>query len=349
MPSQQIVAPPARAAMFLVLTVEEGAEETVRDFLGDVPGLTRSVSFRTTGPSFSKDVLAVVGVGADLWDRMFAERPRRLHTFDEVAGSVHTAPSTPGDLVLHLRATEMDLCFELARVMTNALGSAATVIDEVQGFTYFDNRDLLGFVDGTENPEGEDATDAVHDSEDPDFPGGSYLIVQKYTHEMDAWTAISTEEQERVIGRTKFDDIELDDETKPTNSHVALNDISDEDGNDLDIYRTNMPFGRIGEKEFGTYFAGYAADPSITEQMLDNMFLGDPVGNYDRILDFSTAITGTLFYIPSAALLDSIDELAPAGEPRADDGEVVDEPAATPATAASGDGSLGIGGLTGSA
>lgn len=349
MPTQQIVAPPARAAMFLVFTVNEGSEDEVRDFLSDVPGLTRTVSFRATGPSPSKDILTVVGLGAEMWDRLFAaDRPRYLHTFDPIYGDKHTAPSTPGDLLIHLRAPQMDLCFELARIMTDKLAGHVTVVDEVHGFTYFDNRDLLGFVDGTENPEGNDADEAVHDNADTElYNGGSYVIVQKYTHDMQSWNAISTEEQERVIGRTKLDDVELDDDVKPTNSHVALNDVSDEDGNDLDIFRTNMPFGSIGSEEFGTYFIGYAADPSITEQMLDNMFLGNPVGNYDRILDFSTAITGTLFYVPSVGLLEEIDSLAtgsPAGQQNdAQANESAAAPSDEPAVTA--DGSLGIGSL----
>ena len=350
MPTQQIVAPPARAAMFLVLTVNEGSEDEVRDFLTDVPGLTRTVSFRATGPSPAKDILTVVGLGAELWDRLFdADRPRYLHTFDPIYGDKHTAPSTPGDLLIHLRAPQMDLCFELARIMTNKLAGHVSVVDEVHGFTYFDNRDLLGFVDGTENPEGNDADEAVHDDEDADlYNGGSYVIVQKYTHDLQSWGAISTEEQERVIGRTKLDDVELDDDVKPTNSHVALNDVSDEDGNDLDIFRTNMPFGTLGSDEFGTYFVGYAADPSITEQMLDNMFLGNPVGNYDRILDFSTAITGTLFYVPSVGLLEDIDTLPAARKPGEQPEDNSDEPASTDTEAAAvdtSDGSLGIGSL----
>ena len=346
MPTQQIVAPPARAAMFLVLTVDEGEEDAIREFLTDVPGLTRTVSFRATGPSPSKDILTVVGLGAKLWDRLFdADRPQHLHTFDAVEGDKHTAPSTPGDLLIHLRAPQMDLCFELARIMMDKLGDSVAVVDETHGFTYFDNRDLLGFVDGTENPEGEDASDAVHDRDDrEEYNGGSYVIVQKYTHDMKSWNAISTEEQERVIGRTKLDDIELDDEDKPSNSHVALNDVSDEDGNDLDIFRTNMPFGKLGDAEFGTYFVGYAADPAVTEQMLDNMFLGDPVGNYDRILDFSTAVTGTLFYIPSAQLLEDIDSLPPASSPDGQDEAESAEPE-SPEISAANDGSLGIGSL----
>ena len=111
-------------------------------------------------------------------------------------------------------------------------------------------------------------------------------------------------EQERAIGRTKLSDIELPDEIKPANSHVALNTIVDEDGEERQIMRFNMPFGRVGAGEFGTYFIGYARSPDVIEQMLTNMFIGKPPGNYDRILDFSTAVTGNLFFVPTADFLD---------------------------------------------
>ena len=170
-------------------------------------------------------------------------------------------------------------------------------------FRYFDERDLLGFVDGTENPTGQAADIAVTiGAEDPAFAGGTYVIVQKYLHDMAAWDALSVEEQERVIGRAKLSNVEMDDDVKPSNSHVALNTIIDPDGTQRQILRENMPFGSLGAGEFGTYFIGYAATPSVTELMLQRMFLGDPPGNYDRILDFSTAVTGSLFFVPTAGL-----------------------------------------------
>jgi putative iron-dependent peroxidase len=119
-----------------------------------------------------------------------------------------------------------------------------------------------------------------------------------YVHDMASWNSLSTEEQERVIGRTKLDDIELDDAVKPANSHVALNVIEDVAGNELKIVRHNMPFGEIGKGEFGTYFIGYSRTAAVTERMLRNMFIGDPPGNTDRVLDFSTAVTGSTFFIP---------------------------------------------------
>ena len=290
------------AAIFLVLTVRPGAEDRVRAVLAEVSGLKRSVGFRIP----EGELTCVVGVGDRVWDRLFGEpRPAELHAFPELAGSRHTAVSTPGDLLFHIRAHRLDLCFELAQRLTEALRGSAEVIDEVHGFRSFDERDLLGFVDGTENPEGVAAAEAVLvGDEDPPFAGGSYVVVQRYVHDLDGWDALPVEAQERAIGRTKLSDLELPDEIKPANSHVALNTIVDADGNERQIVRFNMPFGSVGIREFGTYFIGYARTPEVIEQMLRNMFIGDPPGNHDRILDFSTAVTGNLFFVPAADFLD---------------------------------------------
>jgi putative iron-dependent peroxidase len=299
---QTIIRPPTEAAIFLVVAVNPGAEEGVREAMADFSGLKRSVGFRVPEAALS----LVTGIGARLWDRLFSgPRPAKLHEFQALHGERHVAPATPGDLMLHIRARRMDLCFELAQRLTERLAGLASVIDEVHGFRSFDERDLLGFVDGTENPEGGEAEDAVLiGEEDPAFAGGSYVIVQKYTHDLTGWDALSTEEQERIIGRTKLSDIELPDDVKPANSHVALTVIEDEDGTERSIMRFNMPFGRVGVREFGTYFIGYARDPGVIERMLRNMFLGDPPGNTDRILEFSTARTGVLFFVPPLDLLD---------------------------------------------
>lgn len=287
--------------MFITLTVNDTDEalQATRKLLRGFAGLTRSVSFRSP----TDNLLSMIAVGSDLWDRLFPDepKPQHLHRFEEIRGQKHTAVSTPGDLLIHLRAEHLDMCFELARLIDHKIGEHSTVVDEVHGFKYFDRRDLLGFVDGTENPEGQDAVDAVTiGDEDAEFAGGSYVLVQKYLHDMKGWDSLSTEQQEAAIGRTKLDDVELDEDTKPSNSHVALNDVEG------DIYRENMPFGSIGEGEFGTYFIGYAKDPGITEEMLRNMFIGVPEGNHDRILDFSTAHTGALFFVPSSDFLGSL-------------------------------------------
>jgi putative iron-dependent peroxidase len=299
---QDVLAPPAGAAIFLVVTVRSGAENDARDLLADVAGLTRAVGFRAPEDGLS----CVVGIGAGLWDRLYGPpRPVGLHPFRALVGSVHTAVSTPGDLLFHLRARRLDLCFELARQLMIRLAGRVDVADEVHGFRYFDERDLLGFVDGTESPSGEAAVAAVRiGDEDPAFTGSSYVIVQKYLHDLDSWDALPIEEQERVIGRKKLSDIELPDAVKPSNSHVALNTLVDADGTERQIVRDNMPFGTVGAGEFGTYFIGYAASSDVIEQMLQNMFIGEPPGNHDRILDFSTAVTGGLFFVPTADFLE---------------------------------------------
>ncbi len=301
--AQDVLAPPARFASFLTLTVRPGREDEVRDALADVPGLTRAVGFRIPEALLS----CVVGIGSEFWDRAYADlpRPRQLHRFVALSGSKHVAVSTPGDLLLHLRASRQDICFELAHQLMRRLDGSVDCIDEVQGFRYWDERDLLGFVDGTENPSAAAAVEATLVSDDPAYLGSSCVIVQKYLHDLAAWDALSVEEQERVVGRTKLSDIELPDDVKPANSHVAVNTIVDEDGTEQQIVRDNLPFGSPGSGEFGTYFIGYAADPGITERMLRRMFIGEPVGTYDRILDFSTAVTGCLFFVPPADFLEN--------------------------------------------
>lgn len=344
------------ASMFVVLTAADGREDEIVDFLAGLPELTKSAAFRTQG--LGDGLINLVGIGSDLWDRLFSPevpKPAGLHPFRPLRGSKHTAPATAGDLLIHLRAASKQACFEMMRIMLRQLGSAVRIEDEVDAFRYFDNRDLLGFADGTANPDVGDPAEQVVSigDEDPDYAGGSYVIVQKYTHDLTAWEELSTEEQEQVIGRTKLDDIELDDDAQPANSHVAVNTVLDEDGEEREIYRLNQPFGTFSDEEFGTYFIGYARDVSITEQMLENMFLGTDEADYDRILDFSTAETGTLYFVPTAEWLEGAADLPRAGA----SAPSADEPEPEPTTAestrdedqtrrtASSDGSLGIGSL----
>jgi porphyrinogen peroxidase len=333
---QPVLSPLTKAAIFLVVTVDPGGEDTVRDLLPDVPALQRAVGFRVP----DEFLTCVVGIGADVWPRLFAvDPPAGLHPFRALHGPRHTAPATAGDLLFHIRAGAMDLCFEMAGQLMNRLAGAATVVDEVHGFKYFEMRDLLGFVDGTENPTDDDAAAAAIIGGDPGIAAdGSYVIVQKYLHDLDSWNSLPTEMQERIIGRSKLTDIEQAE--KAADSHVALNTIVDADGTERQILRDNMPFGRVGSREFGTYFIGYAADPAVTELMLQRMFLGDPPGTTDRILEFSTAVTGGLFFVPSA---DFLDDPPPApGDPAP-----TTSPPPTPAPPA--DGSLRIGSLKRSA
>lgn len=346
---QPVLTPLTDAALILVATVEPGGEDAVRDLLPDLAALGRSVGFRVPVAGLA----CVTGIGSDLWDRLFTgPRPAGLHPFAPLHGPRHTAPATPGDLFFHVRAQRLDMCFEWGAQVHRRLAGAVRFVDEVQGFRYFDRRDLLGFVDGTENPTGPDAEAAVlvTAADDPGFAGGSYVVAQKYLHDLAAWNALPTEAQELVIGRTKLDDIELPDDAKPSDSHLTLNTIVDADGVQRQIVRDNMPFGSVAEGEFGTYFIGYARTPEVTELMLRRMFLGDPPGNHDRILDFSRALTGGLFFVPSADFLDDPPP-APATHADAADADATGAGAGAGTEAvpvpqrAHADGSLGIGSL----
>jgi putative iron-dependent peroxidase len=341
--AQAVAAPLTRAAIFLVVTVNSAPEScaTVRSFCPDLAALVRAVDFRDLAGGLS----CVMGFGSGAWERIFGTaRPAELHPFREIRAGARVAPSTAGDLLFHIRSKAMDVCFELATQIMARLEGAVSPVDEVQGFRYFDDRDLLGFVDGTENPRGGEAVDAVLvGEEDVVFAGSSYVIVQKYLHDLDGWNTLSTEVQERIIGRTKLSNVELDDSIKPTSAHNALTTIV-EGGKEIKILRDNMPFGRPGYGEFGTYFIGYSRSPSTIEQMLENMFVGRPPGNYDRLLDFSRAVTGNLFFVPTATFLDNVSDDPPAAAASATVPASVQAP---PTSTAGTDGSLGIGSLKG--
>ncbi|CAM2184144.1 Dye-decolorizing peroxidase [Paraburkholderia sacchari] len=340
-----------RSAIFIVATVNEDAASraTVRAWCADVANLARAVGKRVPSGNLS----CVVGFSSDAWDRLFGDpRPAELHPFREFGSGERVAAGTPGDLLLHIRADQTDLCFELATQLMNRLEGAVTTVDEVHGFRNFDMRAMIGFVDGTENPTGNEAEHftVIGADDDPEFAGGSYVLVQKYLHDMKGWNALTVEAQERIIGRTKLQDIELDADVKPSCSHSSLTTLTDANGDEVKIVRDNMPFGRPGSGEFGTYFIGYARSPAPIEQMLENMFVGKPPGNYDRLLDFSRAATGSLFFVPSQPLLEALAEREPslAGAAVTTIDTSIDSQASfEPAAALSADGSLAIGSLKG--
>jgi putative iron-dependent peroxidase len=307
---QAVCNPITRSAIFIVAMLTPGDDhaDTVRALCADIAALVRAVGTRAP----TADLSCVTGFGSAAWDTLFgAPRPASLHPFREFGDGKRRAVGTPGDILFHIRADHMDLCFELAALLMQRLKGAVTVVDEVHGFRYFDLRDMVGFVDGTENPRGREAFDfAVIGDQDPGFAGGSYVIVQKYLHDMEAWETLPVEAQERIIGRKKLSDVELDESVKPDSSHSSLTTI-EKDGQEVKILRHNMAFGRPGAGEFGTYFIGYANSPEPTEQMMENMFVGRPPGNYDRLLDYSRAVTGGLFFVPSEPLLEALADRKP--------------------------------------
>lgn len=297
--SQNVTDYPNFNTIFQVWTFREAGDlkQSFQRLCALVQNLNNSVYNRFPGSRTS----CVLGIGHDAWKKLQLQEPlpKELLNFEAINGAKHSAVSTPGDLHVHLRADNNSICVDMAIEISKVLSEVADISEEVHGFKYWDSRSILGFVDGTENPQGEDRDFfAKVGAEDATYEGGSYLFVQKYIHNMNQWRNLSTEEQEKVIGRSKENDIEMSDEVKPKNSHIALANI----GDDLKIVRDNMPF-RNALGEMGTYFISYASKFSTTKQMLEQMFIGNPAGNYDRILDFSTAKTGTLFFVPTLDML----------------------------------------------
>lgn len=333
---QQVDAPLTQTAVFLVLTITDrpGAVSTVRSVLSDLSGLTKTVAFRDLGANLS----CTVGIGSEVWQSLTGKPlPKELRPFQSIRGARHTAPATPGDVLMHIRADRRDLCFEFERLMLEQLGDAVAVADETVGFRYFDVRDLLGFVDGTANPVGEQLPQStLVAEEDADAAGGSYIVVQKYLHPLESWRSLTTEQQEAIMGRTKADNVELDDASTGQKSHKTLATIVDDDGVEHDILRDNMPFGSPGSAQFGTYFIGYSRNLWVIQRMLERMFIGDPPGLHDRLLDFSSATTGSVFFAPPVDLLDQLDGVASNDLAAA---------AATSEPSATADGSLGLGPL----
>ncbi|MFP5022460.1 Dyp-type peroxidase [Pseudonocardia phyllosphaerae] len=302
---QDVDGPLTAAAAFLVLTINDGdaAMDTARSVVASTGDLIKNVRIRADGRPFSCNV----GIGHRVWEQLVGTKPpAELAPFKEIAGETHTAVSTPGDLLYHLRAESADLIVEFEKILFEAFGDSVSTADEVTGFRYFHGRDLLEFLDGTANPDGGDRPEAtLVGSEDAEHAGGSYVVVQKYLHDMAKWRGEKTETQEDIIGRTKFDNVELPDATEGQKSHKTLCTITDDAG-EHDILRDNMPFASPGKGEYGTYFVGYSRHLWVTEKMLERMFIGDPPPLHDRILDYSTAVTGSTYFVPAKAVLDGL-------------------------------------------
>ncbi|MDR2301991.1 MAG: Dyp-type peroxidase [Deltaproteobacteria bacterium] len=313
---QDVTASPGKCAIIMVLGIRDykKAKPKLMEVCGKLDALVRSELNRFPDSATG----AVVAFGAPAWKKLFKgwPVPEELAVFEPIKGEKHQAPSTPGDVFIHLRSARMDICQELSGIISQTLEGAVDSIDETHGFRNFDGRAMVGFVDGTENPTGDDTFGFATIAPDPkktgkaDFSGGSYVLIQKYLHDMKGWEGLTVEEQEKAIGRRKFNDLELSDVAKPENAHNAVTNIKGEDGEELKIVRANIPFANASKGEYGTYFLGYAGKFSTTRRMLENMFLGDPPGNTDRLLDFSTAVTGTLFFAPSPDYLARLAEEA---------------------------------------
>ncbi len=289
-------------ATFMTLEVAPGAENSARarKACSHVPNLTEEV--RRDGKE--GNLHSVVAVGANAWDGMFdGIRPRLLRPFAELEDGPRKAPSTPGDILVHIRSDRADLVFELARRVYADFGDAVSIVEEIHGFRYLDTRDLTGFVDGTENPTGDHRAEvALVDGEDPEFAGGSYVALQRYIHDLTKWETVAVPEQEQIIGRTKTDNVEFKSDEKAPYAHIKRASIK-EDGKSLELLRHSMPYGTADEH--GLYFIAYCGTPDNFDKMLAQMMVADADGQHDHLMDYTTAVTGASFFAPSLDFLRS--------------------------------------------
>ncbi|MGE5547038.1 MAG: Dyp-type peroxidase [Solirubrobacterales bacterium] len=289
-------------AIFLTFTLVDGCDPAViRRAAARLPALTAAVAERTGEPGLS----SAVGFGAGVWPGLFgAARPAELAPFATVAAGDRAAPATPADLFVHIHSPRHDANFALARTVAATLGKEVRLVEEIHGFKHLGGRDLTGFVDGTENPKGDERPDAaLVGAEDPAFAGGSYVSIQRWVHQLCRWETLSLAEQEAAIGRTKDGDEELDDGAKPPSAHIARV-VIEEDGEELQVVRHSMPYGTTSEH--GLYFVAYGRSPAPFRRMLERMVLPDETGAYDRLMDFSRPVTGASFFVPSLEFLEGL-------------------------------------------
>lgn len=290
--SQNVLDYHGNNAIFMVWNFKRNLE--VKDAFNRICKLVINLNNSTNVRFPDSGASCVIGIGYNAWLDLHlpVPIPKELENFVPIVGKKHTAVCSKGDLHFHIRGNDNSACYDMAHAVSDVLEPVAISMEEIHSFRYWDGRSILGFVDGTENPQGQErAFFGLVGDDDPVYKGGSYLFVQKYIHDLTAFEELSVEEQEKVFGRYKSNDIEMQDNIKPSNSHIALANVGDE----FKIIRDNMPFGNISTNEMGTYFIAYASTFSTVKKMLNNMFIGSPTGNYDRLLDFSTPETGTLF------------------------------------------------------
>ena len=281
----------------------EAELEAVRDFVNRYQAIGRSLRIRANDGNLKM----ALGFSRAAWDYLFPEAPvpSELITFEGMEGAAEDAkmPASPGDIFLHIRAIDSAVVYEAVNLCKKSLREFTDLIEEDRGFRYFEGRAIIGFIDGTEAPVGEELIEsALVGEEDPFFENGSYLFAQKWIHDMDKWESLSTEEQEKAVGRRKFNDLELDDDEKYENAHTVASKFI-VDGEEKKIVRMNVPYTDTHTGDIGTYFMGYSGSWAVTKGMMQNM-----VDTDDFLLSFSRIVTGQLYFIPSVPVLDAIAE-----------------------------------------
>lgn len=285
---------------YLTLTISHRpAQGAVASAMAMITNVSHSIRQKDT----TAGLTITVGFSARAWPLLFPTdpMPQCLHPFVEMRDGDRHFPSSPGDIFFMVKSQRIDLNFQATKYLIRAFAPIADVQDDVQGYKYLDDRDLIDFVDGTENPAGIERDRWVVATEDP-YPGSSHLIVQKYVHRANEWDALPTATAEGIIGRTQLDDIELPDDQKPPYAHNEKSKVHSPDGQELKMLRQNRAFGTAAVH--GTMFVGFCADPAVIEESLRQMITADDDGNYDKLLDFVVAETGLNLFVPPRAFLD---------------------------------------------
>lgn len=303
-PQAGIIPAPSPNALFLILRVLDPPTNgrAVATVMAGVPALAEQVNVVAPPAKF----VGTVGFGSAFWDTISpGKRPAGLRLFQAISASGRSAPSTGGDVLLHLLSKRHDLNFEFAMRVRSQLGDMVEVMDEVHGFQYLDSRDLTGFIDGTENPAGaKDRTQvALIGEEEKAFAGGSYVFTQRYVHNLKKWETVPTAEQEKVIGRKKKDSKELSAKAKPPTAHISRV-VMEEHGEELEIVRHSFPYGTVSEA--GLFFIAYSKTLDIPEKMLSRMLGASGDGLHDHLMDYTQAVTGATFFAPSLEVLKTL-------------------------------------------
>lgn len=290
---QSAITPEAEPfALYAQLKVNQNAQQ-VLDALQTLPSLVDELNQSQPGAELTLSV----AFSHAFWSKLDQTMPAELKPFPELGEGEVFAPSTDVDVLIHCHSQRHDLHFYLLRKLMGQISEHVTIVDETQGFRFMDSRDMTDFVDGTENPKGEQRAEVALVA-DGEFAGGSYVMVQRFEHNLPAWNRLNVAAQEKVVGRTKPDSIELED--VPAASHVGRVDIKEE-GKGLKIVRHSLPYGTVSGPH-GLLFIAYCNTVHNFDAMLESMY-GATDGKTDQLLRFTKAVTSAYFFAPSQTML----------------------------------------------
>lgn len=303
MTAQSVILPlPSDHARFIVLRLKDLTLEQLKEKLADL--------FNTRDRLITQhphaQIKTAVAFGPELWAQLYAQTPAGFQQLQPIEGAFQM-PAVPADVLIHIASARADICFALSQSFFEGIQDQVDVLDERVCFRYFDGRDMTGFIDGTENPQfPDDRAEVALLGEDAGiFEDGSFVFAQRYAHDLDKWKRLKVDAQEQVMGRTKLESIELDDEVKPDNAHVARTVVEDDEGEEMEILRHSLPYGD-GQGDQGLFFIAYTKDLTILDAMLERMFGTSGDGIHDRLLHFVTALDGAYYFAPSEELLETV-------------------------------------------